>query len=93
MKNQGVFVYEAMNPARKEILVGVTALPIVEFIRGRKKNLPVEVSHWEPAEELSIRSLAEDMPTADAWQFVGIYVFCIERGDWRIIRQRPPSGD
>lgn len=93
MKSRGVVVFEALNHARKEILVGVTAVPIPEFIQRRTENLPVEVSHWEPMEELSIRSLAEAMPVEDAWRFVGVYVSYIERDGWRIIRQAPPSGD
>ncbi|MFI5348976.1 MAG: hypothetical protein ACHQ2Z_05495 [Elusimicrobiota bacterium] len=93
MKAGGFCVFEAWNHARKEILVGVTTLAIPEFIRGRKDNLPVEVSHWGPTEELSIRRLTENMPVQDAWQFVALYAFYIEKGDWRIIRQTPPEGD
>ena len=93
MKEGGVCVFEALNHARKEILVGVTALPIPEFIRGRKENLPLEVSHWVSTEELSIRRLAGNMTLEDAWEFVALYAFYIEKGDWRIIRQTPAAGD
>ena len=73
--------------------MGITALPIPEFARGRKENLPVEVAHWEPMDQLSFRRLAENMPLADAWQFVDLFAFYIGQGDWRIIRQLPPAGD
>ena len=93
MKNKRVSVFEAMNHARKEILVGVTPLPIPELFQGRKENLPIEVSHWHPAEEVTLRRLAEEMPVADAWQFLDLYSFFIEQGGWRIIRQTPRVGD
>jgi hypothetical protein len=93
MKNKRVSVFEAMNHARKEILVGVTALPIPELFQGQTANLPIEISHWEPAEEVTLRRLAEEMPVSDAWQFLDLYSFFIEQGDWRIIRQAPSDGD
>jgi hypothetical protein len=93
VKDRVVAVFEALNHARKEILVGVTALPIPAFVRGRTDILPIDVAHWGPTDEISFRRLAENMPIADAWQFVDLYAFYIGQGDWRIIQQAPPARD
>jgi hypothetical protein len=91
--NGSFAVFEALNHARKEILVGVTSVPVPEFVRGRKEHLPVEVAHWEAADDVTFRRLAENMPAADAWQFVDLYAFYIGNGDWSIIRQQPHARD
>lgn len=80
-------VYEALNHARKEIFVGVTERPLADVIE-RSWDRPLEISHWTPAEDLSIRGLSEMMPEADASEFVEVYVSYIEREGWKIICQR-----
>ena len=93
MSERGVTVFEVLNYSRKEILVGVTDRPMDDFIRGRSASLPVEVSHWGSTEDIDFRSLSSNMPIADAWHFIGMYVFYIEKGSWRVIRQKPDPRD
>ena len=85
-------VFEAMNRARKEILVGATPLPFAEFIAAKETHLAAEVPRWRATEEVFIRCLSENMPVEDARQFVSVYVFCVGQGDWRIIRQSRHPG-
>jgi hypothetical protein len=93
MTSRSVTVFEVLNYARKEILVGVTDLAMNDLIRGRSGGLPVEVAHWGSTEDIDFRSLSSNMPIADAWHFIGMYVFYIEKGGWRVIRQKPdPRG-
>lgn len=92
MNDRRVSVFEALNHTRKEILVGLTSSAIPESSDRRTFDLPGEVAHWDPAESLSVRRLADNIPLADAWQFVELYAFYIDKGDWKIIRQSPADG-
>ena len=84
-----VSVFEALNHARKEILVGATERPLPEFGDGAGIELPAEFAHWLPSDGIAFRRLSENMPVEDARHFVELYAFCVEQGGWRVVRMPP----
>lgn len=83
-------VFEASNPARREVFVGATPLAMSALIASFREAFPPQLRHWRPREEVTYRSLEFGLSAARAAAFVRKYA-AGPRG-WRVIRARPRGG-
>lgn len=82
-------IYEVVNHARKESLIVLHPEAPEDFLRRLGPPRPGPIAHWEPDEEIAVEQLAAAMTTADAEEFLAMFLANVRSRDWYTISWRP----
>lgn len=80
-----ITVFEARNPALRELYLGTTTLLSPSLIDEFAARPPRAIRHWRPQQGAELRCLVYAIPFSEAKGFVAKYARLKRRRSWKVL--------
>ena len=78
----GLNVYEIVNYGRRESLIALVPEGLAALVARLGPPRPPLIAHWDAKETFAVEQLSSEMPSADAEEFVKLFLSNVRFQGW-----------